>query len=187
MSRHLGIFCFVAGTILFGGCRTEYLAEPDVFRQALQTEKRLQQAGQDPTQVAVRVVPMDPQGGLLLPRYIRLSDLRVEKQPDATLRLSTRNRAEWRRGGGVLLGLGLLSIVGGGLGIAAGLQTHCGSGDDCLGRDIISWSLGMTAIVAGIHETVLGGIVFGPGARKVEVPGRVPGVVYVPERPQDAD
>lgn len=81
----------------------------------------------------------------------------------------------------MVLGLGVLSRVGGAISLYAGYHAKCHGGDGCFGDTCREQLFGYAALIGGFHALIPGTVLLGVGARPVEVHAGVPGVLYVPE------
>jgi len=182
--RHVAIAAAMYG-VLLGGCRTQYFIEPHVAPQAYQTVDR---TGFASDHVAVAVRPIEkktPPGDVVSPpKYVLLSAIQVEEQPPVgAWRISTRNRRSFLAGGGILLSIGLISIVGGVIGFARDASTPCSS-DGC---HFGVYAIALPALIGGLAEAVPGGLLIGLGYPDVEVERGLRDRIYIDEPPPPID
>ncbi len=169
---------------LLAGCRTDYLVEPQFFTAAAEANRR---GYGDSVAISAIPVPESPPPGFpaAAPRqYVRASALRLDLgQPGARYwSASTRNRRGHLTAGGVLLGLGLASLLGGGIAAEVIAKQPChGRSEECgLGQAIGVLFFAVPAWVAGFGETVAGVTLLGLGARRTELGLGEQHVEYIP-------
>ncbi len=187
MSSKSAYLCTAFFGLLAGGCRSEYLVNPELYAAARGVAAKSDDPGERSQRVAVFAYPIDdeaqtaPNAGA--PRqYLKLSAMRVDSpSPTGFWRVSTRKRGAFLAGGGVLLGLGLASVLGGGLIIHADQSTPNCLGDGCSLKGLGTMLFGIPALAAGIAELIPGSILLALASPRVEVPEGERGIFYVDE------
>jgi hypothetical protein len=174
--------------LLEAGCWSSYLVDSQLLAEAKQLEQSPANSGRI---VAISAVahPIDPPGARVATQpdtYVRAAGLHVELDvPGAKYKVvSARRHRAFRIGGGIVLGIGLASLIGGAIGAASIGTAPCPRyepQDDCgLGNAIGALLVGVPAGVFGLIETVVGGTLLGLGANRNQLGPNEPYTVYLP-------
>ena len=186
-TRWAALSGLVAIGLLETGCWSSYLVDS----QLLAAGKQRAQAAGKGSIIAVPAVdfPLEPSDAAIADRpytYVRAEGLHVDHEiPGAKYQVAWARRPRaFRIGGGVTLGIGLASLIGGAIGAAVVANTPCPPytpHENCgLGNAIGAILIGAPAGVFGLLETVIGGTLLGLGAQRNQLGPSEPYTVYLP-------